>query len=275
MEPLISIGPINIYLFGFMIAVGAAIGLSLFLKVAKKRGLDEKILLDGILLAFIGGVVGARLIYAFVYNPAYYLSNPLQIFFIHNGGLSIHGGLLGGFLVGILFLRKKKLPIWKTLDIAAPFIILAQGISRIGCDVFGVPTVSDPLWAIKVDGVLVHPVQAYEFILNYLLFGYLWLRLKKSAYDGQVFFHYLIGFLAIRGIVEFFRENPLLFGAISVSQVMSLAGFIVAIMAMNYQKKRTLLIKPKSIERSEIAKVSIYILGLTVVSLLLYYWLQG
>lgn len=275
MEPLISIGPINIYLFGFMIAVGAAIGLSLFLKVAKNRGLDEKILLDVVMLAFIGGVVGARFIYVLVYDPAYYLSNPLQIFFIHNGGLSIHGGLLGGFLVGILFLRKKRIPVWRALDIAAPFIILAQGISRIGCDVFGVPTVSDPLWAIKVDGVLVHPVQAYEFILNYLLFGYLWLRLKKRAYDGQVFFHYLIGFLAIRGIVEFFRENPLLFGAVSVSHVMSIVGIIVAILVMNYHKKRTLLITPKNIERYEIAKVSIYIFGLTVVSLLLYYGLQG
>ncbi|WNF36488.1 prolipoprotein diacylglyceryl transferase [Bacillaceae bacterium IKA-2] len=275
MEPFFSIGPINIYLFGLMVAIGAGVGVYLFLKAAKNRGFDEKILLDGILYAFIGGVVGARLIYAFVYNPAFYLSNPLQLFFIHNGGLSIHGGLLGGFLVGILFLRKKKLPIWKTLDIAAPFIILAQGISRIGCDVFGVPTLGEPLWAIKVDEVLVHPVQAYEFILNYLLFGYLWLRLKSRAYDGQVFFHYLIGFLTIRGIVEFFRENPLLFGAISVSHAMSLVGIIAAIFVMNYQKKRTLLIKPKSMERSEIAKVSIYIFGLALVSLLIYYMLQG
>lgn len=275
MEPLISLGPINIYLFGFMIAIGASIAIYLFLKVAKNRGLDDKILLDGILLAFIGGIVGARLIYVLVYDPAYYLSNPLEIFFIHNGGLSIHGGLLGGFLVGILFLRKKKLPIMKTLDIAAPFIILAQGISRIGCDVFGVPTLSDPFWSIKYDGVLVHPVQAYEFILNYLLFGYLWLRLKSKAYNGQVFFHYLIGFLAVRGFVEFFRENPLLFGVISVSHVMSLVGIIIVILVMNYQKKSTKLITSQNIERYEIAKVSVYILGLTLVSLLLYYMLQG
>lgn len=275
MKPLLSIGPINIYLFGLMIAIGGAIGLYLFLKVAKNRRLDENILLDGVLLAFIGGVVGARLIYVLVYDPAYYLANPLQIFFIHNGGLSIHGGLLGGFLVGILFLRKKKIPILKTLDIAAPFIILAQGISRIGCDVFGVPTSSDLLWAIKFDGVLVHPVQAYEFILNYLLFGYLWLRLKSKAYDGQVLFHYLIGFLAVRGFVEFFRDNPLLFGVISVSHVMSLVGIIILILVMNYQKKSAEIFKPKKIERYEIVKIWSYIFGLTLVSLLLYYMLQG
>lgn len=275
MEPLFSLGPIKVYLFGMMIAIGVSVGLYFFLKVAKSKGLNDKVLLDGVLLSFLGGVIGARLIYILVYNPSYYFSNPLEIVYIHNGGLSIHGGLLGGFLVGILYLWKNKLPIGKTLDIAAPFIILAQGISRIGCDVFGYPTTNDPLWAIKVDGVLLHPAQAYEFTLNYLLFGYLWLRLKSSSYQGQVFLHYLIGFLTIRGIVEFFRVNPLLFDVISVSHVMSLAGIFVVFSLMIYRKKTTKLIKPVNVERYEIAKTVIYVLGLTLVSLILYYLLQG
>uniref|UniRef100_A0A1S2L5A4 Phosphatidylglycerol--prolipoprotein diacylglyceryl transferase n=1 Tax=Anaerobacillus isosaccharinicus TaxID=1532552 RepID=A0A1S2L5A4_9BACI len=275
MEPLFSIGPINIYLFGMMIAIGVFVGLYYFLKVAKSKGLNEKLLLDGVLLSFIGGVLGARVVYVLVYNSAYYFSNPIEIFFIHKGGLSIHGGLVGGFLVGILYLWKNKLPVWKTLDIAAPFIILAQGISRIGCDVFGYPTASDPLWAIRVDGVMLHPVQAYEFTLNYLLFGYLWLRLKSSSYQGQVFLHYLIGFLTIRGIVEFFRENPLLFDFISVSHVMSIVGIIVVVLVMLYRKKTTKIVRPANVERYEIAKIWFYVWGLTFVSLLLYYFLQG
>ncbi|MCT8137724.1 prolipoprotein diacylglyceryl transferase [Anaerobacillus sp. CMMVII] len=275
MEPLFSVGPINIYLFGMMIAVGTLVGLYLFLKVAKSKGLNEKVLLDVVLVSFIGGVVGARLVYVLVYNPTYYLSNPIEIILIHNGGLSIHGGLLGGLLVGILYLKKKEIPIWRTLDIAVPFIILAQGISRIGCDVFGVPTMSDPLWAIRVDGVLLHPAQAYEFTLNYLLFGYLWLRLQSTAYHGQVFFHYLIGFLTIRGIVEFFRDNPLLYGLISVSHVMSLAGIFVVVILMIYRKKTTKVIVSPSVPRYEIAKVWFYIWVLTLVSIILYYLLQG
>ncbi|OIJ18905.1 prolipoprotein diacylglyceryl transferase [Anaerobacillus alkalidiazotrophicus] len=275
MEPLFQIGPIKVYLFGMMIAIGTLVAIFLLLKVAKSRGLNEKVLLDGIIYSFLGGVIGARIVYVFVYNPSYYLANPVDILFLHNGGLSIHGGLLGGLLVGLLFLRKNQFPIWKTLDIVAPFIILAQGISRIGCDVFGVPTSGEPFWAIEVDGLLVHPVQAYEFILNYLLFGYLWLRLKSTAYQGQVFFHYLIGFLTIRGIVEFFRENPLLFGVISVSHVMSLVGILFIVLVMNFQKKRTKVIIPPGIPRYEIVKVWMYICGLTLVSIILYYLLQG
>lgn len=275
MEPLFSIGPINIYLFGMMIAVGASVGCYFFIKEAKSRGFNEKILLDAILYSFIGGVVGARLIYVLVYNPAYYLSHPTELFFIHKGGLSIHGGLLGGFLVGVIYLRSKKIPILRTLDIAAPFIILAQGISRIGCDVFGVPTSSDPLWAIRVDGQLLHPVQAYEFSLNYLLFGYLFLRLKSTEYNGQVFFHYLIGFLFIRGIVEFFRDNPQVFGMISVSHIMSLVGIVFIFFIMKYQKKRSTVITAPNVEKYEIAKVWLYIWSLTLGSLFLYYLLQG
>lgn len=275
MEPLFSIGPIKIYLFGMMIAIGLAIGLYLFLKVAKSKGLNDKVLLDGVLLAFLGGVIGARVIYVLVYNPSYYFANPIEILYLHNGGLSIHGGLVGGFIVGIFYLRWVKIPIWKTLDLAAPFIILTQGISRIGCDVFGYPTSSDPLWAIKVDGVLLHPVQAYEFTLNYLLFGYLWLRLQSSAYQGQVFLHYLVGFLTIRGIVEFFRDNPLLFDIISVSHVMSILGILIVYLLMLYRKKTTKVIKPANVRRYEIAKTWFYIWGLTLLSFILYYLLQS
>ena len=275
MEPLFSIGPINIYLFGMMIAIGVFVSLPLFLKEAKRRGYDEKVLLDGVLFSFLGGVIGARLIYVFVYNPSYYFLAPLEILFVHHGGLSIHGGLIGGFITAVIYLRKKGLSILKTLDVAAPFIILAQGISRIGCDVFGFATASDPLWAIKVDGVLLHPVQAYEFTLNYLLFGYLLLRLKSTAYSGQVFFHYLIGFLAIRGIVEFFRENPTLFGIISVSHVMSIIGIAIVVIIMKWHKGRVKVVTPPNVEGYDIAKTWFYIWALTLISIILYYLLQG
>ncbi len=274
MEPLFKIGPFSIYLFGLMIGIGVLVGLYFFLKEAKKRGYEDKVLLDGVIYSFIGGVIGARIIYILVYNPSYYLSNPLDVFLIHNGGLSIHGGLLGGLTVGFLFLKKKKLPIWKTLDIAAPFIILAQGISRIGCDVFGAPISSDAFWTINVDGEYFHPAQAYEFLLNYLLFGYLWLRLKSKHYHGQVFLHYLVGFLVIRGIVEFARINPMIIGPFSVSHLLSLIGIIFALFIMNYLKKKD-PIKPVSVERYEIAKTWFYIWGLSIISILAYYLLQG
>lgn len=275
MEPLIRIGPISIYLFGLMIAIGVLVSLYLFLKAAKKQGFDDKQLIDGVILSFIGGVIGARIVYILVYNPSYYFSNPLEVFFLHKGGLSIHGGLIGGLLVGLIFLKKKKLPVWKTLDIAAPFIILAQGISRIGCDVFGAPISSNAFWTINVNGEYFHPAQAYEFILNYFLFGYLWLRLQSKHYHGQVILHYVVGFLFIRGVVEFARINPMIIGPFSVSHLMSLIGIVIAIVFMGYLKKNSEKLKPANVERYEIAKTWFYIWLLTVVSLIAYYILQG
>ncbi|WP_188453311.1 prolipoprotein diacylglyceryl transferase [Virgibacillus oceani] len=275
MKPLFSLGPITIYFFGLMIAIGALAGLLLFVREAKRRKMNHKLLTDGVIYSLFGGIIGARIVYIVVYNPSYYLANPMKVFFIQNGGLSIHGGILGGLLVGYLFLKRHKLPIWQTLDVVAPSLILAQGISRIGCDVFGVPISGSLPWGIEKYGELLHPAQAYEFLLDYLLFGYLWLRLKKTSYTGQVFLHYLIGYLAIRAIVEFARINPMVVGPFSVSHVMSLIGIVAAIFLIRYRKRSGSIDKVNSIVKRDYLKTGIFVLLLMVASLLLYYGVQG
>lgn len=275
MKPIISFGPFTIYFFGLMIALGVLVGFLLFMKEVKRRGYDDKKLTDGILYSLIGGIVGARIIYIFVYNPAYYFSNPKEIILIHEGGLSIHGGILGGLLVGFFFLKRHKFPVLKILDIVAPSLILAQGISRIGCDVFGGPISNLLPWGIEFNGDWLHPAQAYEFILDYLLFGYLWLRLKKNSYHGQVFIHYMIGFLFIRGTVEFFRLNPMVMGPFSVSHVLSFAGIIFAIILSTYLRKSSVKIESEKIKKGDVLKTAITVGTLIIISLFIYYWVQG
>ncbi|MFB6469436.1 prolipoprotein diacylglyceryl transferase [Cytobacillus sp. Hz8] len=274
MKPIFSIGPLTIYFFGLMIAIGAAVGLYLFNREAKQRGLDHKLLVDGAIYSLIGGVIGARIIYILIYDPAYYFSNPMKIFFIHEGGLSIHGGILGGLLVGYLFLKHYKIPIWEVLDIVAPSLIIAQGISRIGCDVFGGPISNTLPWGMEVNGEYLHPAQAYEFLLDYLLFGYLWLRLKRPSYSGQVFIHYLIGFMVIRGIVEFTRLNPMVFGPFSVSHVMSVIGIVIGIILIIY-RKRYKNISKNNLNKNDYIKTAAMVVALMVVSLVIYYLVQG
>ncbi|MBM4764625.1 prolipoprotein diacylglyceryl transferase [Bacillus sp. B15-48] len=275
MIPMFSIGPLTIYFFGFMIAIGASVGLFIFTREAKKQGLDHKLLMDGAIYSLVGGILGARVIYILVYNPAYYFANPIKIIFIHEGGLSIHGGILVGLIVGYWFLKKHKMPIWKTMDIAAPALIIAQGISRIGCDVFGGPISSAFPWGVEVYGGYLHPAQAYEFLLDYLLFGYLWLRLKNPVYSGQVFTHYLIGFMVIRGIVEFTRLNPVVFGPFSVSHVMSLIGIITGMILIKYLKQKEPIIKGNVVKKSDYIKTAIFVLILMIVSLIIYNLVQG
>lgn len=273
MKPLFSVGPISIYFFGLMIAFGSIAGLLLFIREAKRKNLNHKLLTDLVLYSFVGGIVGARIVYILVYNPLYYLNNPLQIFFIYNGGLSIHGGIIGGLLVGYLLLKRNKQPIWQTFDLIAPALILAQGISRIGCDVFGSATTLP--WGVELNGELLHPAQAYEFILDYLLFGYLWLRLKKPSYNGQVFLHYLIGYLLIRGIVEFSRINPIVFGPFSVSHVMSLIGITIALFYIRHQKKDANTENRIRVGKGEYVKTALVVVLLIIISLILYYGVRG
>lgn len=274
MIPLISIGPFTLYFFGLMIGIGAIVGLLLAVKEAKRRGLNHNLLTDGILYSIIAGVIGARIVYIVIYNPAYYFSNPIEIFAIHQGGLSIHGGILGGLLFGIWFMKRHKMSVWQTLDLIAPSLILAQGISRIGCDVFGGPILSSLPWGIEKNGQLLHPAQAYEFLLDYLLFGYLWLRLKKPSYHGQIFIHYIIGFMTIRGIVEFVRINPMVVGPFSVSHIMSFMGILIAAFLMMKRRKDRNTNK-SAIPKSDYIKIGFSVIGLMVVSLAIYYLVQG
>lgn len=275
MIPIFSIGPLTFYFFGLMIAIGVLAGLLIFLREAKRRGLNHNLLMDGAIYSIIGGVIGARLIFVLIYDPAYYFSNPVEIFFIHKGGLSIHGGILGGLLVGYLFLKHHKIPVWETLDILAPALILAQGISRIGCDVFGGPISNSLPWGMDINGEYLHPSQVYEFLPDYILFGYLWLRLKKPAYTGQVFLHYLIGYMVIRGIVEFSRLNPMVIGSFSVSHLMSLIGIIFGLILIKYRKQHTPNRKGKVIKKIDYIKTALMVIFLMILSLIIYYLVQG
>ncbi|MCD8500604.1 MAG: prolipoprotein diacylglyceryl transferase, partial [Bacillaceae bacterium] len=171
--------------------------------------------------------------------------------------------------------KKHKISVPEILDIVAPSLILAQAISRIGCDVFGGPLSANVPWSIEYKGEMLHPAQAYEFILNYLLFGYLWLRLKRVSYHGQVFVHYLIGFLVIRGIVEFTRINPMVFGPFSVSHVMSLIGIIFALLLAKTLKRQKVEIINQEINKDEIAKTAAIVISLITISLFIYYTVQG
>jgi len=226
---LFRLGPFSISLFGTFIALGIAAGLYILNQEAKRKKLDQDEVLNLAIYSIIAAVVGARLYYILVFNPAYYLNNLNEIIMINQGGLSIQGGLLGAILFAWFYVRRKKLSFWKLADTFAPAIILGQAIGRIGCDVFGVVMKKAYPWGAKIGGQLLHPAQAYEIILNYLLFAILWNRRDKVKYNGQLFLWYIIGFSINRGIVEFFRSNPVVFKPFTVVHLTSFVIILIAI----------------------------------------------
>jgi len=273
-KEVFSIGPVHIYLFGITIAAGMLAGILLALYEARRQGMPEDPFLDVLLYAILGGLLGARLAYVVVYNPAHYLANPLDIFRVNAGGMSIHGGILGGVLAGVWRARKHGLPIWKVADTVAPALILGQAIGRIGCDVFGAPMLGSWFWGVNVNGALLHPAQLYEFVLNYLLFAYLWSRRGSSHYQGQVFVHYLVGFSIIRAVAELFRVNPALFNLVSVAHVLSLIGIAAGLLLSRYLKHRYPLDNPAFSWASALKTFGISAILITL-SGVVYYTVQG
>lgn len=279
MIELFSIGSFGIYLLGVTTAIGIAAGLWVMQKEGKRKELDHEKLLDLGMLTVIAGIVGARLGYIVAFNPMYYLQNPVEIFMIHKGGLSIQGAIILGGAAAFGYMKKQQMPIWKTADAFAPGIILGQAIGRIGCDVFGTPMARTWFWGVNVNGQLLHPVQMYEVLLNYLLFLILWKKRKSVDYDGQLFIWYLIGFSVNRFIVEFFRVNPLIIGSLSVAHMISLMIIVLTVFVMIRLKNKqinTVSYSQNGLSRiKEAHSVADYFIVVSaIVSIVFYYWIH-
>jgi len=275
MKELFSIGPLHVYFFGLMIAFGIIGAVSFAEWQAKKRGIKDDIMFNLSVIGVIFGIVGARLFYILFYDPSFYYSHPMDIFKITEGGLSIHGGLFAALVAGYIYSVKVKISFFKLADISVMAVILAQGIGRVGCDVFGKVMTNIMPWGINVGGNILHPAQAYEFILDYILFIILWRKSEKQKYEGELFVTYIIGFPIIRGIVEFFRINPVIWGPFSISHVLSLLFIIVGIMIHVYLKSNK-----KNQINSEESIIPMYLkiiclILLIIISLITFYVVQG
>lgn len=229
MRELFHIGGFSVGIFGVMVALGMVAGILVITKEARRKGLEEEGTLDLALYTVIASIIGARVYYVIAFRLAYYLENPLEVLMFNEGGLSIQGGILGGILFTAWYTRRKGMDFWKSADAFAPGIALGQAVGRIGCDVFGIPMQTPYAWGVLVGGQLLHPAQLYEMGLDLLLFVYLWRKRGSLRYRGELFIHYIIGFSIVRGLVEFFRSNPMVFGPFTVAHATSLVIIIIAV----------------------------------------------
>ena len=276
MKELFSIGPFHVYFFGLMIAVGIISAVFFAEWQAKKRGIKDDIMFNLAIVGVISGVVGARLFYILFYNPSFYFTHPMEIFKINEGGLSIHGGLLAAIVAGYIYSARVKISFFKLADISVMSVALAQGIGRVGCDVFGNVMTHVMTWGISIGGSILHPAQAYEFILDYILFIILWRKSEKQKYQGELFVIYIIGFPIIRGVVEFFRDNPVIWGHFSISHLLSLVFIVIGLLIYAYLK-RTEKYEVKNHEGivTPMYLKFICLILLIIISLVIFYMVQG
>lgn len=242
MKPvLFSFGSLHLYSYGLSIAVGVLLSLVLMQCRAAKEGFPAKDdVLDISFSVLIWGFLGARLFYV-VQNLSYYLSYPLKVFAVWEGGLIVYGGLVVGLAGFWITLRKKKIPFWKMLDFIVPYTALSQAFGRIGCFLNGCcyGKACDLPWAVKFQETAfpVHPTQLYEAAFDLGLFAFLLAVRKKSRFEGQTGLSYFLLYGLGRFFVEFLREPSWVWQGITSNQWLSAAVIFVAFLFFQYRKR--------------------------------------
>ncbi len=166
----------------------------------------------------VGGIIGARLAYVITYWKDEFAGQPLsEIFAIWHGGLVFYGGFIGATVAAMIYLRWKKLPLWKIADVLAPSIALGSVFGRTGCLLNGCcyGRASDLPWAISfpADNPLhppttpVHPTEIYDALLNLGLYFFLAWLFRRKKFDGQIFATFLLCYAVTRSFVEYFRGD--------------------------------------------------------------------
>lgn len=253
-------GNFDIAFYGMIIGSGMLIGLWVSSYDAKRRGQNPDIYLDFLLYAAIFSIIGARLYYV-AFQWDYYKDNLASIFNIRQGGLAIYGGVIAGFIVGIIYTKVKKLNFLELADTAVVGLITGQAIGRWGnffnCEAFGGYT--DSLFAMRIREAIVnpsmisdsvrdhmiiengisyiqvHPTFLYESVWNLCsLIFMLWYGKHKQKYIGEIMALYFLLYGTGRFIIEGMRTDQLIIPGtgLAVSQCLSLVLVIAAIIIM-------------------------------------------
>lgn len=225
----ISIFGLNIYWYGVIIAFGLILAFIYATKEAEKKGITQDDLLNLFIIALPCAIVGARLYYV-IFSFDDYKNNLIEIFNIRAGGIAIYGAIIGASLAVFLYCRKKKVDIFKVLDIFAVGLLIGQAIGRWGNfvngEAFGGTTSSLFAMTIISDGKTiaqnVHPTFLYESMWNLLGLIILLLYKRKQVFKGELFSLYMFWYGLGRFLIEGLRADSLYFGPFRVSQIISL-----------------------------------------------------
>ena len=204
---------------------------------------------DFITYLIIGIILGGRMGYVLLYNLNYYIQNPLEIFFIWNGGMSFHGGLLGVIVASLLFSKKHRINYFIFLDLVAltaPIGIFFGRIANfINSELYG--KVTDVPWAVtfvQIDNLARHPSQLYEAIFEGIILFLILIYYKKNKLletPGLISSLFLIFYSIFRFSIEFFRVPDEQLGYLmlnlSMGQIISLIFILFGIILFYFKNE--------------------------------------
>lgn len=244
--------PLKFYSITMFLAILSGSILSCFIAKKYYKEINIEKFLDMLPIVVISAILGARLYYV-ILDWGYYSNNLTEIFAIWNGGLSIHGGIIGGFLSGYLYIKKHSLNLWKYADIFTYGLVLGQIIGRLGnffnIEAFGKPCSFSEILCLYVPlekrpvgythFEFFHPTFLYEmtwntFVLLVLFFG---IRKFTKNIDGLIFFSYLILYSLGRFFIEGLRLDSILtFGNFHIAQLVCVLIILLSVFMISILK---------------------------------------
>ncbi|HEY5493246.1 MAG TPA: prolipoprotein diacylglyceryl transferase [Candidatus Anoxymicrobiaceae bacterium] len=230
---LFQVGGLTVYSYGVMLAVGFIVATLVARYRFKLQYKNPDIILDFVLAAVVGGIVGARLFYV-IGNWSEFRGHLGKIFSINMSGLVFYGGLVLGLALVVAVGFWKKVKFWSIMDLAGLCLPLGLAFGRVGCFLngccYGKPTTLP--WGITFPTVapLVarHPTQLYELVLDLGLFAFLWWKRDSFSRDGTAFWLFALGYGSIRFFMEFLRDHTAAHAGLAF-QMMSLALILAAV----------------------------------------------
>lgn len=240
------IGPIAVRWYGLFMGISILIGAYYFYTEAQRQGLDEDFVLNTIILAVLGGVVGARLMFVVANDPQWFWQDPAQILKVWEGGLAWHGALLGGLALGGGYVLYRGQGINRLADFSVPGLAIGYALVRVG-NIFNQEVLGRPMalgwgfdrWPAQVVGSAIGLI---------LLARYFYLRAKNPP-PGYQFWSFIFYHQLLRGLVEeTIRENPLVVwgyvnvkwgvGFFTLAQIATPLVMILAYVLMRYSLRR-------------------------------------
>ncbi len=226
---LFSIGSVTIHGYGLMIAIGVVCALIIGTERAKKKGMDEDIVLSLGLVVLIFGFLGAKLLYCIVEWKQLF-TDPLTA--LSGSGFVVYGGIIGGVIAAMVYCRRKKVRFLTYFDLVIPSVAVAQGFGRIGCLLAGCCYGCETTLPIGIifynselapNGVSLFPTQIFSGVGDFIIALILILYARKPRAAGKVGGLYLILYSVCRFAIEFFRSDARgSVGVLSTSQFIAI-----------------------------------------------------
>ena len=238
----------EIYFYGVIIAAAFILAALFCARKAAEFGLTSDDLFDLVIWLIPACIIGARLYYV-LFKLDYFAANPSKIFSLRDGGLAIYGGIIAGIITGIVWSRRKKIPVFAVGDLAAFGLLIGQAVGRwgnfINREAFGAETDVFCRMGLTMPGqetLYVHPTFLYESLWNLggLIILCVLSKLGKRKYDGQFFWTYILWYGLGRSWIEGLRTDSLYIGStdIRVSQLLAAVSALTALIVLIVNAKK-------------------------------------